>query len=201
MALFFQKASRQAHRPVIWDYHVILLLQRRSLSDKTVDGGSLATRSLSAPDILSASDSESLVYDFDSYLPSPCPWKEYLTLTFPPQILPEYQSSFRVVGEQMYLENFVSDRSHMLIEDARDVEGDSLDASYDSLPSNILPPGETAPNSDKATYSAPPPSYPPIRGTSMIESSVKTNLMSQFVSMEGGFGIVVERAKIEGGCA
>lgn len=77
--------------PVVWDYHVILLLM--STSDPSLQ----------------------LVYDYDSLLPYPCEASTYISMSFQPQFrLPErYQQKFRIINGQEYLSHFSSDRSHM----------------------------------------------------------------------------------------
>jgi len=97
---------------VIWDYHVILLLRSRRREKASV-----------------------WVYDFDTRLAIPCSLKDYLHGTFKEDVPPQYASLFRVVPAHLYLNNFASDRSHML------------------SPSTSL--GEPV-------YLAPPPPYPPL---------------------------------------
>ncbi|PVG00221.1 hypothetical protein CPB86DRAFT_782814 [Serendipita vermifera] len=77
---------------VVWDYHVILLLQ-----------------SLKSP-------GATYVYDFDSRLPLGSLFEDYFRGTFPliDKLHPVYVSTFRVIPLQMYLDYFASDRSHML---------------------------------------------------------------------------------------
>ena len=83
----FQK-SVNGDEIVWWNYHVILLA--------------------------SASES-SLIYDFDSTLPVPLSGLEYMRKTFQ---LNENQNAinlpyFKVIGAEVYLSSFFSDRSHM----------------------------------------------------------------------------------------
>ncbi|ORX91711.1 hypothetical protein K493DRAFT_49203 [Basidiobolus meristosporus CBS 931.73] len=60
----------------------------------------------------------SLVYDFDSILPFPCPFKEYCENTIPSAIpLPDiFHRNYRVISAAAYLATFASDRSHMRTE-------------------------------------------------------------------------------------
>ncbi|KAI8064185.1 N-terminal glutamine amidase-domain-containing protein [Gongronella butleri] len=93
--LWCQKASLD--RPfVIWDYHVILLIDQDDTDAST-----------------------SLIYDFDSTLPFPCAWHDYTHATFQPfvNLRPEFQRVFRVIPARAFLQSFASDRSHMIRED------------------------------------------------------------------------------------
>ncbi|KAJ7285695.1 N-terminal glutamine amidase-domain-containing protein [Mycena rebaudengoi] len=94
--------------------------------------------------------------DFDTSLPLPCPLKDYLRQTFQEDVPNSYQSSFRVVPGQIFIENFASDRSHMLQPGCSD-ESESL-----------------------KSYQAPPPLYDPLRGS---RATLSNNLMKSFVSM------------------
>lgn len=74
---------------VVWDYHVIYL-------------------------------HNGLVHDFDSDVALPCPMEEYLHHVLKPERTivtpPQYHRLYRVIKGSAYLEEFASDRSHMLIE-------------------------------------------------------------------------------------
>lgn len=88
VAVFNQQGAK-LNQPLIWDYHVILL------------------RSTPAA---------SLIYDFDSQLDFPCTASHYLQFSFP-ELRPEaasYNPLFRIIPASDYLQNFSSDRSHML---------------------------------------------------------------------------------------
>ncbi|KAI8584201.1 hypothetical protein K450DRAFT_276574 [Umbelopsis ramanniana AG] len=76
---------------VIWDYHVILL---QCVGDGT-DG---------------------IVYDFDSRLPFPTPFRDYISRTFRPNIdlASAFKRWFRLIPCRNFLRYFASDRSHML---------------------------------------------------------------------------------------
>lgn len=137
VALWYQKAARFPDSPVIWDYHVILILRPR--------------RKALATNAEQSAMHSSWAYDFDTILDLPCPWEgkeirsdllctlfliidpEYLSMSFPEGLLPAYQRSafhdwpkilftlsnfptsrFRVTHGELYLQNFASDRSHMV---------------------------------------------------------------------------------------
>ncbi|TFK27395.1 hypothetical protein FA15DRAFT_666479 [Coprinopsis marcescibilis] len=162
VALFTQKSARKEELPVIWDYHVILILKPREVEE---DEGLHGRNNEEADD----PPRMTWLYDFDTRLPVPCPWEEYLKLTFPEDILPEYESCFRVVDAQEYLDSFASDRSHMIRESAK--------------------------KQDVVMYSSPPPTYEPIFGR-LVAAGVKTNLMDGFVNScegVGRFGTVYSR--------
>ncbi|RKP25743.1 N-terminal glutamine amidase-domain-containing protein, partial [Syncephalis pseudoplumigaleata] len=87
--LWCQSASRDDSTLVVWDYHVILVVQ--------------------------TSKSDAMVYDFDAMLPFPCPWSEYVQMVFQPDIALQdgFLRQFRVVPARDYIDHFSSDRSHM----------------------------------------------------------------------------------------
>ncbi|XP_019622561.1 PREDICTED: protein N-terminal glutamine amidohydrolase-like [Branchiostoma belcheri] len=93
--LWMQKAGRQygPGKPVVWDYHVILLHQREG--------------------------QQTDVYDLDSMLPFPCNFSRYCTATFhsDEELRPQFHRKFRVVPATDYLMVFASDRSHMRVAD------------------------------------------------------------------------------------
>ena len=86
--LWKQSAAQNPDAAVVWDYHVILAVK-------------------SAP--------ETLVFDLDTTLSYPCPFRVYADATFPmdDRLPPEYKRMFRVVPTNEYLANFASNRSHM----------------------------------------------------------------------------------------
>ncbi|KAJ7582849.1 N-terminal glutamine amidase-domain-containing protein [Mycena floridula] len=90
VCLWKQIKARSEDAPVIWDYHVVLWLQ---------------------------SESSSWIYDFDTTLAKPCRFESYLDQTFTLSVPETYQSCFRVIPAREYLDNFASDRSHMLSSD------------------------------------------------------------------------------------
>ena len=60
VALWYQKAAQIEGNPVIWDYHVVLLLRPRQGVEGTTD-------------FIEKDRARSWVYDFDTTLPVPCP--------------------------------------------------------------------------------------------------------------------------------
>lgn len=86
--VFQQKAAPGENDPCFWDYHVIMVVK---------------------------ASSGSVVYDFDSKLPFPCPFDRYVRESFlPGRKLPfNYQPRFRIVTADEYKRGFSSDRSHM----------------------------------------------------------------------------------------
>ena len=82
-----QKAMIGPATPILWDYHVILLL----------------------------TDSPARILDFDTTLPFCSDLRIYLEQSFPDEstLLPEYVPSFRLIPAAQYIEHFRSDRSHM----------------------------------------------------------------------------------------
>ncbi|KAI0035960.1 N-terminal glutamine amidase-domain-containing protein, partial [Vararia minispora EC-137] len=87
---------------VVWDYHVLFILRPKTGETPEVlarDGTTVGVRSW--------------VYDVDSTLPVPCPADVYFPDTFRP-CAERYESLFRVIAAREYLDNFASDRSHML---------------------------------------------------------------------------------------
>lgn len=87
-AIWAQRAATEPGAPVVWDYHVVLLVSEHD----TVR-----------------------VYDLDSRLPFGCTLEEYLGGSFPSaqQTSPTYAPWFRVVPAEAYRARFASDRSHM----------------------------------------------------------------------------------------
>lgn len=121
------------------------------------------------------------VYDVDSRLChsarqecgsttlSPVPFESYVQQTFAayddttvPQVL---QPSFRLASGQAFLDNFASDRSHMLLPPILAQDSRSEDAAKLRL------------------YSAPPPEWAPLSGSRAKRKGWKHNLMSHWVSM------------------
>ncbi|KAF9566342.1 hypothetical protein CPC08DRAFT_814909 [Agrocybe pediades] len=183
-ALWYQKAARVEGNPVIWDYHVILVLRPRNEADtlESLDSGSLSAQ-------YEADQSGSWVYDFDTTLPVPCQWEDYLSLTFPEGLLPAYESKFRVVPGVLFLQHFASDRSHMIVKPNSTVNG-STDTDALCTPA----------------YSASPPTYAPICGKLALKSGISHNLMTHYVAMKtmevdesqaGNYGFVLDRDKAE----
>ncbi|KAJ3779410.1 N-terminal glutamine amidase-domain-containing protein [Lentinula raphanica] len=134
VALWNQKLSKEPYGAVVWDYHVVVVLR---------------------PQVYT-SNLRSWVYDFDTRLGLPVTWDSYFAQTFSTNVPDELQSSFRVVSANIYLNQFASDRSHMLA---------NISASETPVPS--------------PSYIQPVPPYPPIRGPQCMSHN---NLM-EFVSM------------------
>lgn len=88
VAVWNQRASRRPEEPVVWDYHVILVV---------------------------CAASGAVVYDLDSTLPFPTALDEYVHAAFQQQhcIAAQYKAAFRAVPFQDYLAWFSSDRRHM----------------------------------------------------------------------------------------
>ncbi|KAF8557340.1 hypothetical protein OG21DRAFT_1407375 [Imleria badia] len=159
VALWNQRSSRDT--AIIWDYHVVLALRecRRVHSQSR---GCCLTRG----------PGDTWVYDLDTCLPIPCHWNEYVDQTFPlgTDTPSQYQSRFRVIPGNVYLDNFASDRSHM------------LQVSGTNVP-------------EEPRYVAKPPPYPVICGPEAEKHGIRNNLMTHFVSMSGdeqGFGTVMD---------
>jgi hypothetical protein len=87
--LMLNQRAAAPGRPLAWDYHVVL---------QAVIGNT------------------SQVFDFDSRLPFPTPFADYLRMSFPQQdLLPSSCRAWvRMVPAADYLAHFFSDRSHML---------------------------------------------------------------------------------------
>ncbi|XP_051948761.1 protein N-terminal glutamine amidohydrolase [Xyrauchen texanus] len=83
-----QKSSR-GDKPVIWDYHVILLHTSK--------------------------EGQSFIYDLDTILPFPCSLDMYLTeaLQSDEYLKPAYWRKLRIIPADVYLKKFASDRLHM----------------------------------------------------------------------------------------
>ncbi|KAJ7470614.1 N-terminal glutamine amidase-domain-containing protein [Mycena latifolia] len=138
VALWNQKLSKDAQSVVVWDYHVVLWL--RSL------------------------DRQNWIYDFDTRLAVPCLMKDYLHLTFRDDVPRSYQSLFRTIPGKTFLENFASDRSHMLSE-------------------SLL---------ESSLYRSPPPYYAPLRGSNATIANNLMRSFVSMVSSEETFGNVYD---------
>jgi hypothetical protein len=82
-AVWHQRAALRSTWPILWDYHVVLLV-----------------------------DAPWEVWDLDTLLGLPVPAADYLRGSFRP-ILPQHRPRFRVVDAELFVETFASDRSHM----------------------------------------------------------------------------------------
>ncbi|XP_069051007.1 protein N-terminal glutamine amidohydrolase [Lepisosteus oculatus] len=89
MVPIWKQKSSQGDKPVIWDYHVILLHESR--------------------------EGQTYIYDLDTVLTYPCPFAVYArdALQSDDFIKPAFRRKLRVVPAELYLKNFASDRSHM----------------------------------------------------------------------------------------
>ncbi len=89
--MLYQKAMSDPTTPILWDYHVILLLAGQPAH----------------------------ILDFDTILPFCTELGTYLPQSFLPEksVAPEYRPYFRLIPAQAYLREFRSDRSHMRTED------------------------------------------------------------------------------------
>lgn len=87
-----QRAAARPKLPIIWDYHVVALVDEPG---------------------------EPVIYDLDSVLSFPCPLYDYLADSFrpDPNETAVFEPWFRVVPRVTYLEELWSDRSHMKNED------------------------------------------------------------------------------------
>jgi len=85
--LFHQRASDAPDEPVVWDYHVVLLVE----------------------------GARAQIWDLDTTLEFPCDAERWLCETFPlaGALDPALEPRFRVVPEALFLARFASDRSHM----------------------------------------------------------------------------------------
>jgi len=159
VALWCQQKAHEPHLPVVWDYHVILILRPRNhLGQNVAESGVV-------PLPLPEEKAHTWAYDFDTCLDLPCTLQEYLDWTFR-DVNPQYQSLFRVIPCEIYLNHFASDRSHMLT-----VKEDELTSAVkmSRVPDD---------------YCVPPPVYEPICGAMAFEHGVSNNLMASFVCMD-----------------
>lgn len=95
-AMFGQRAASAPDAPVFWDYHVVLSVQEAGRYD---------------------------IWDLDCVSGAPVEAREWLGLTFAPgQGLPaEVKPLFRLIPAAVFVENFSSDRAHMLDENGKPV--------------------------------------------------------------------------------
>ncbi|CAE6527365.1 unnamed protein product [Rhizoctonia solani] len=131
--------------PVVWDYHVIMVLVASAKADEP--NQPLADRTY--------------IVDFDSMLGTLNTWKDYTSFTFQYHLFeggvfePTLQSMFRIIPATRYIDQFASDRSHMI-----KVNADGV-----------------------MQYAMPPPSYDVIVGPGAGARGVTHNLMDEFVYM------------------
>ncbi|XP_006458497.1 hypothetical protein AGABI2DRAFT_64499 [Agaricus bisporus var. bisporus H97] len=110
VALWDQKVAREPGAPVLWDYHVILVLE--------------STKAFKAANSDCENETQtarSWVYDFDTLItPVPCTWLVSEVRGVAPYIYPlmlKENSMFRLIPGSIFINYFASDRSHMLIPD------------------------------------------------------------------------------------
>ena len=86
-----KKCEPNSDTPVVWDYHVIGIHKCQKLK-------------------------KSFVYDFDTTLEFPVSFEIYgqKALLLLENISKKYERKYRVLSGEYYLQNFSSDRSHML---------------------------------------------------------------------------------------
>lgn len=120
-------------RPVLWDYHVILISKALpsyvqdvillvkddtivgKVEDCLADSNNIVSVAMvgANSDALEEECTSTYVYDQDSNLPFPTEGREYCRLSMRPEIsLPEqHEQLFRVIPAQNFIDNFASDRS------------------------------------------------------------------------------------------
>ncbi|OBZ75373.1 Protein N-terminal glutamine amidohydrolase [Grifola frondosa] len=180
VALWKQKARQDV---VVWDYHVVLILSPGTRPPIQDPGGPAPLARTQV-----AAECGAWVYDFDTVLPSPCGWLDYISGTFPyafdvaraARLDEAYRSLFRIVPAEVYLDHFASDRSHMLAPGTEHSEGHTPDAQ-------------------EARFRSPPPPYPAICGRRARQMGVKHNLMEAFVQMSESECVPAPRAALRGG--
>jgi N-terminal glutamine amidase len=139
----------------VWDYHVILLALP----------GSITTTLVEKPTI----EPTCLIFDLDSSMPSPSPLAAFIqhALVVKSSTLPEhYRRLFRVVSAAAYLDNFSSDRSHMLKKKGSSDGGGDFTKAATFIQIN------------NKEYMSPPPQYPCITST-----NGNTNTLPKYLEM------------------
>jgi protein N-terminal glutamine amidohydrolase len=86
--MFHQLAAKDPKDPCFWDYHVILFCTTTTLNATPASEKTSSERDESTTTV---------VYDMDSYLPYPCPLKDYLKASFAREkkFPKEYEPQFR----------------------------------------------------------------------------------------------------------
>jgi hypothetical protein len=76
-----QKLSSDIHNPVVWDYHVIVLIKVNNMGDPISSKSNLSV------------GVNHVIFDFDSWNPFPCPALDYIETSFRPSMKfhPEYK--------------------------------------------------------------------------------------------------------------
>lgn len=95
--IWAQRASLQHGDPVVWDYHVVLLV--------------------------ALPDASPMIWDFDTLAGAPCSFDLWWNASFPylSHLAPHYLPHFRLIAAQDYLDTLSSDRRHM-----RDASGEFI---------------------------------------------------------------------------
>jgi len=95
VALWGQGVVHDPQDPVLWDYHVVLLHKNSS--------------------------TDWVIWDLDCRAGAPLSARRWLTNSFPHtnKVRATFQPSFRLVECAEFVRTFVSDRSHMLLDDGR----------------------------------------------------------------------------------
>ncbi|KAG6821073.1 hypothetical protein H0H93_007232 [Arthromyces matolae] len=175
-ALWNQKCAQDPGAAVVWDYHVVLLLQLRN---KTA--GSIEPAEVYAP--YGGEHTTSWIYDLDTGLPLPCPLRanahsDYMFKTFM-DVPPRYQS-LHLIDRIWYVSKagkmFYKAHGFQLVK--RGVAGHDQEDQDEYIAATA--------------YISAPPTYKAIRGIGAVEKGVLNNLMSSFVDMvssEQTFGL------------
>ncbi|KAM0792074.1 hypothetical protein ACM66B_004778 [Microbotryomycetes sp. NB124-2] len=196
--LFQQRASSQGPHfgnPVVWDYHVFAVSAITTPASRAIDRQRQPERRRHSDDSLALTLAQSqctaadvtittTVTDQDSALLGHPLLSEYVHETFRPDLFErqvlstDLQSCFRIVPAQAYLDNFASDRSHML--------------------------RQRSDCSTELEYVHPPPVHDPICGRLARERGETNNLWTRFLDMRTGdeqardaerYGVVVESVR------
>lgn len=119
-AIWHQKAAPSATEPVIFDYHVILIVRDQDKDNEQAHWQ---------------------VWDLDTTLNFPVKAETYFHETFMVgyKVPKEYQPQFRLINAQDYILKLSSDRSHMKDEDSSYIhEAPKWEASYQADKGNNL---------------------------------------------------------------
>jgi len=122
--IFHQKATASSSRrnqPCFWDYHVILLSIHCSKTTNSIATyRTTASHTQTPPQKPQTQQQQQLllqrqawIYDFDSTLPFPCPFQQYIQESFSYSFPLHLQPLFRIVSANSYLQHFYSNRMHM----------------------------------------------------------------------------------------
>jgi N-terminal glutamine amidase len=106
-------ASYESDTPVVWDYHVILVIKTTTSND-SLDELSSPSRSV-LQEQKESSQRKVYVLDLDTRLEFPLDAIEYFRKSFRPEIeiQKDFAQTFRVIPANDYISHFASDRSHM----------------------------------------------------------------------------------------